>query len=419
MSPNNQPEPNPSFARSMELFERARRVIPGGIYGHANPSLVGPGNSPYYATKASGCRYWDADGNEFIDYMCGYGPIVLGYQNREVEEAAEKQRHDGDCLNHPGPVMVDLAERLVSLVDFADWCVFGKNGSDMTTWALQVARQHTQRKKILMAEGAYHGIDPWCVPGHGGIIEEDRAHIHTFKWNDPQSLLDLAQIHADDIAAIITTPYHHPAFADSELPNNDFLAAIKDVRERHGCLWILDDIRAGFRLHLGGSHCYFGFTPDLACYSKAIANGYPLAACVGSENLKISSTKVFLTGSFWNGTVAMAAALKTIEILERDDGISRMEEMGTRLRNGLSQSAERHGLSITCSGPPAIPFLTFSNESNFFRSQHFSTECIKRGAFIHPHHNWFLSTAHTEADIDQTIAIADTAFESVKTRFED
>ena len=412
-------ELHPSFTKSMELFDRARRVIPGGIYGHATPALVGPGSSPYYAKKAKGCRYWDVDGNEFIDYLCGYGPLVLGYQNEEVEEAAEKQRRDGDCFNHPGSIMIELAERLVEIVEFANWCVFGKNGSDMTTWALQVARQHTRRKKILMIEGAYHGIDPWCAPGQGGLIEEDRAHIHTFKWNDPQSLLDLVEAYPDEIAAIITTPYHHPAFADSELPNQAFLKTIREVCDQRHCLWILDDIRAGFRLNLGGSHRYFDFTPDLACYSKAIANGYPLSACVGREELKISSTKVFLTGSFWNCTVPMAAALKTIEVLERDDGIVRIKDMGTRLRDGLHRSANRHGLSITCSGPPAIPFLTFSNETNLYRSQHFSAECIKRGAFIHPHHNWFLSTAHTQADIDTTIEIADEAFSSVKERFGD
>jgi len=415
--PREPSDSDPSFTRSLELFERARQVIPGGIYGHATPALVNPGQSPYYAERAKGCRYWDVDGNEYIDYLCGYGPILHGYQNEEIEAAAEEQRGKGDCFNHPGSVMVDLAEKLVDSVGFADWCVFGKNGSDMTTWALQVARQHTRRKKILMVKGAYHGIDPWCVPGHGGLIEEDRAHIHSFNWNDPQSLLDLIHTHADDIAAIITTPYHHPTFADSELPDNVFLKTIRDSCDKHGILWILDDIRAGFRLHPGGSHRAFNFTPDLACYCKAIANGYPLSACVGRKELKISSTKVFLTGSFWNGAVPMAAALKTVEILERDQGIARMNDMGTRLRKGLSKSAKRHGLSITCSGPPAIPFLTFSNETNLYRSQRFSEECIKRGAFIHPHHNWFLSTAHTQTDIDATLEITDQAFQAVKAEF--
>ncbi len=163
------------YTKSNELFARAAKVIPGGIYGHASPAISLPGASPYYAARAEGCRYWDVDGNEFIDFMCGYGPIILGYNHPEVEEAAARQARDGNCFNHPTPLMVELAERLVSLVDFASWSVFGKNGADMTTWCTQVAREHTGAKKILKVAGAYHGSHPWCSPGHGGWIEEDRV----------------------------------------------------------------------------------------------------------------------------------------------------------------------------------------------------------------------------------------------------
>ena len=172
------------FPKSMALFERARRVIPAGIYGHTTPAQLVPTEFPYYAARAEGCRYWDADGREYLDFLCSYGPIVLGYRHPEVEEAAERQRREGDCFNHPTALMVELAERLVSLVDFAAWCVFGKNGSDMTTWAVQVAREFTGRKKVLRARQSYHGSHAWCTPGHGGLIEEDRMHVHDFVWND-------------------------------------------------------------------------------------------------------------------------------------------------------------------------------------------------------------------------------------------
>lgn len=141
----------PLFPNSMALFERARRVIPAGIYGHTTPAQLVPKEFPYYATRAEGCRYWDADGNEYLDFLCSYGPIVLGHKHPEIEEAAERQRRAGDCFNHPTALMVELAERLASLVDFADWCVFGKNGSDMTTWAVQVAREFTGRKNFARA----------------------------------------------------------------------------------------------------------------------------------------------------------------------------------------------------------------------------------------------------------------------------
>ena len=166
------------YARSLALFDRARRVIPGGIYGHASPALLAPGAAPYYMARAEGARYWDVDGNAYLDLMCGYGPVILGYQHPEVEAAAERQRRSGDAGNHPAPMMVELAERLVALIDLADWAVFGKSGSDMTTWAVRVAREHTRRRTILRVDGAYHGLGSWCAPGRAGLIPEDAAQDH-------------------------------------------------------------------------------------------------------------------------------------------------------------------------------------------------------------------------------------------------
>ena len=399
--------------RSRDLFERARQVIPGGIYGHATPALVVPGASPYYAHRAEGARYWDVDGNEFIDLMCAYGPVVLGYRHPGVEAAAERQATLGDCLNHPAPVMVELAERLVSLVDFAAWAVFGKNGSDMTTWCVQVAREHTGRKKILCVEGAYHGVDAWCTPGHGGLIEEDRAHVHRFRWNDSASFDAAMKRHGDQAAAVVVTPYHHPLFVPSEMPASGFLAHVQSRCARLGVVFILDDIRAGFRLHLGGSHRYFGFEPDLVCFSKALANGYPIAAALGGAHLRRAAEKVFLTGSYWNSAVPMAAALETLATLEREDSVACMARMGRALAAGLHQEAERHGLEVEVSGPAACPFLTFRDERNLYRNQRFAAECIRRGVFLHPHHNWFISAALTPLDVDRILEVAGAAFECV------
>lgn len=408
-----------NYERSSGLFDRACAVIPGGIYGHAAPALVAPQASPYYAKRAQGCRYWDVDGNEFIDFLCGYGPVVLGYQHPEVEEAADRQRRDGDCFNHPGPVMVDLAEKMVDMIDFADWAVFGKNGSDMTTWTIQVAREHTRRKKIFMIEGAYHGIGAWCTPGTGGLIEEDRQHVHSFRWNDMDSFDELLNRFARDAAGVIITPYHHPLFHDCEFPNNGFLQSIQKKCRQHGIVLILDDIRAGFRLHLGGSHRYFDFEPDMACYSKAMGNGYGISATVGRAELRRAASRVFLTGGFWNGAVAMAAAHATLRILERDNVPQRLHDVGQTLCAGLTARAESHGLQIRISGPPALPFITFANESNLHRSQHFAAETVNRGVFFHPHHNWFLCAAHGPPEIDQALDVANKAFASVKKIFGD
>ena len=399
--------------RSRRLFERAREVIPGGIYGHASPALVAPGASPYYAQRAEGARYWDVDGNEFIDLMCAYGPVVLGYRHPGVEAAVARQAELGDCLNHPAPVMVDLAERLVSLIDFAAWAVFGKNGSDMTTWCVQVAREHTGRKKILLVEGAYHGTGAWCTPGRGGLIGEDRAHVHHFRWNDESSLDSALARYADNTAALVVTPYHHPLFAPSEMPAPGFLAHVQSQCARHGIVLILDDIRAGFRLHLGGSHRFFDFQPDMSCYSKAMGNGYPISAAVGTAHLRRAAERVFLTGSYWNSAVPMVAALETLANLERFDAIGHIARMGLELAGGLHEAARRHGLEIEVTGPPACPFLTFRNGRNLFRNQQFAAECLRRGVFLHPHHNWFISAALTSSDVERVVEVADAAFDRV------
>jgi glutamate-1-semialdehyde 2,1-aminomutase len=398
------------FSRSQALFERAAKVIPGGIYGHASPAVTVPGAYPYYAERGRGCRYWDVDGNEYIDYLCGYGPMILGHQHPEVEEAAARQQRDALCLNHPGPIMVELAEYLVDLVEFSAWAVFGKNGSDMTTWALQVAREHTKRRKILKVAGAYHGIDPWCTPGHAGLLHEDRVHVHEFFWNDLESFDRLLKAHRGDIAGVIMTPFHHPAFQPSQLPAPGFWSHIESACRRDGIVLILDDIRAGFRLDARGSHVPFGFEPDLICFCKAIANGHALSATLGRQELRVAASKVFLTGSYWNSAPAMAAALACLEILQREDTVSTLRPLGEQLMDGLVEAGRRHGYAMIASGPPAIPFLSFADDPSLRRQQRFCTEVTRRGAIFHPHHNWFLSAAHTPEDIDSTLRMADEAF---------
>jgi glutamate-1-semialdehyde 2,1-aminomutase len=402
------------FRRSQELFERATKVIPGGIYGHASPAMAMPGAFPYYAERAHGCRYWDVDGNEYIDYLCGYGPMILGHQHPEVEAAAARAQRDALCLNHPGPVMVELAEYLVSLVEFAAWSVFGKNGSDMTTWALQVAREYTQRRKILKVAGAYHGIDPWCSPGHAGLLDEDRVHIHDFQWNHPESFDHLLKQHRGDIAGVIMTPFHHPAFQSSQMPAPGFWAHIETACRREGIVLILDDIRAGFRLDLGGSHKIFGFEPDLICFCKAIANGHALSAALGRKELRVAASKVFLTGSYWNSPPAMAAAMACLQVMQRDDTVARIHNIGKMLMNGLAEVGRKYGYAMCASGPPAIPFLSFADDPSLRRQQRFCAEVTRRGAILHPHHNWFLSAAHTPEDIGATLRMADAAFAAMQ-----
>jgi len=408
------------FDRSEALMARARKVIPGGIYGHKSPVLLVPGAYPSFMARGEGCRIWDVDGNAYIDFMCSYGPIVLGHKHPRVEEAAAAERSRGDSHNLPGEVWVELAELLVDITPAADWVMYAKNGSDVTTWSLAVARAHTHRNKAIMAAGAYHGAHAWCSPIPTGITDADRANILTFRYNDLDDLRRVVAENRGDVAALILCPFRHDLLHDEEMPAPGFHQSVRELCDQEGIVLVLDDIRGGFRLHLGGSGELLGLRPDLICYCKAIANGYPLAAGLGREELRQAALGVFFTGTFWTATVPMAAAIATINTLREEGGIEQMEAMGTRFREGLDQQARSLGLAITQTGPPAIPFMTFdADEGAFQRSRVFCSEACRRGVFIHPIHNWFLSTAHKEADIDEALAVTEIAFGIVKEQFGD
>ena len=406
------------FTRTQELYARATRVVPSGIYGHQNPAMLVPGEYPYFFERGQGAHVWDVDGNEYIDYMCSYGPIVVGHNHPKVEEAALAQARKGNCFNGPTELWVELAEYLVELTPFADWAAFGKNGSDVCTWAIEIAREHTGRKKIAKAAGAYHGMHSWCTPLPGGTTPEDTANVVTFDYNNLNDLHRVVTENEGDVAGIIVTPFRHEAFHDQELPVEGFLQGVRTLCDEKGIVFILDDVRAGFRLHLGGSGELFGVQPDLSCYCKAIANGYALSACVGRDAVRTAAEGVFFTGSYFTSGVPMAAALATLKEIKASGGIERMRNLGTMLQRGLEEQSRTHGQPIVYSGPPAIPFMSFvADEGGFMRSRRFCAEASKRGVYLHPVHNWFLSTAHTDADVRRTLEVTDEAFAVVRKEF--
>lgn len=402
------------FDRTLELFKRAGKVIPGGIYGQRHPAFMVPGSFPYFAERGEGSKFWDVDGQEYIDYMCGFGPIVLGYNHPKIEEVVTKIREKGDCFNLSTEKMVELAEYLCNLVPVADWAVFAKNGSDVTTYAVQVAREYTGRKKIITCQNAYHGSHPWCSPGYGGIIEEDKINILIFKWNDIDGFLKLIEQHKGEVAGVILTPYHHPAYGDQEMPKEGFWKTIQNVCNKEDIVLVSDDIRAGFRLDMRGSNEYFGYKPDLVTFCKTLANGHPISCCCGQEKLKKIASHIFFTGTFYFSRTPMAAAIATLDELQRIDGINYMNKIGKMLQDGLQKLADAHNVEVVITGPPAIPFMRFKNDDGFIINQMFCGECCKRGIFFHPHHNWFISCAHTEEDIKKTLEVADIAFKIVK-----
>lgn len=395
-----------------ELRVRAARVIPGGLWGHMNAALL-PEGYPQFFTGAEGCRIRDADDREYVDLMCSWGPVVLGHRHPGVEAAARRQAEQGDCMNGPGSVLVELAELVTDMVPHADWCLFAKNGTDATTSCVTIARARTERRKVLVARGSYHGAVPWCSPSLSGVTAEDRAHLLTFEYNDIDSLERAAAEAKGDLAAVIVTAFRHDFGRDQEIPTREFARAVRAICDAAGAALILDDVRAGFRLHLGGSWEPLGVRPDLSAWSKAIANGHPLAAVTGNERFRDAASQVFTTGSFWCNSVPMAAAVATLTELRRIDGPARMAATGHRLRDGLSALASRHGIGIRQSGPVQMPTLLLADDPEWRRGSVFCAQALRHGAYFHPKHNMFLSCAHTDADIDQALAAADAAFRAV------
>jgi len=389
----------------MELRRRAQAVIPGGMWGHQHVQRL-PEGYPQYFTRGKGCRTWDANGRGYIDYMCAWGPMILGYQDPDVEAAAARQREMGDGLNGPTPALVDLAELMVETIPHADWTLFSKNGTDATTACVTIARAGTGRRKILVARGAYHGAIPWCTPSVAGITEEDRAHLIHYDYNDIASLEAAVDQAGQDLAGIIVSAFKHDVGKEHILPTRAFAARARELATQADAALIVDDVRAGFRLHIGGSWELVGVRADLSAWSKAIANGHALAAVTGSDRFCKAATEIYTTGSFWTAGVSMAAAIATITKLRDTNGVAHMEAMGLRLREGLQKQADSLGLKLRQSGPVQMPVFLFEGDDDRRIGNRFCLEALARGVFFHPVHTMFLSTAHTPEIIDETLEIS-------------
>jgi glutamate-1-semialdehyde 2,1-aminomutase len=402
-------------SRNQELRERAAQVIPGGMYGHMSTRLLPP-EFPQFFTRGKGGRIWDVDDNEYIDFMCAYGPNLLGYCDAEIDLAAQRQQSLGDALNGPGEVMVELAELFVDTVSHASWAMFCKNGTDATSIAMVLARAHTGKKIILVADGAYHGAAPWCVPAvlSKGTLPEDRAYIVYYSYNDAQSLSDAFKKHAGDIAAVFATPFRHEVFDDQFDPDLEYAQTARRLCDETNALLVIDDVRAGFRIARDCSWAKLGIQPDLSCWGKCFANGYPISAVLGSEHVRESAASIFVTGSFWFSAVPMAAGVATLRRIKSSDYLEQMQNAGQLLRDGLHESAKAHGFSLRQTGPVQMPQILFDDDPHFSVGYAWAAEALKHGAYFHPYHNMFLSSAHTSADIAVALEAANRAFEVVR-----
>jgi glutamate-1-semialdehyde 2,1-aminomutase len=403
-------------AADTALRERARAVIPGGMYGHLSATRL-PAEYPQFYQRADGAHVWDVDGNEYVDFMCSFGPNVLGHQHPTVERAAAAQRALGDTMSGPGPVIVELAELLTGRVAHADWAIFAKNGTDATTVCLMVARAATGRATVLAASGAYHGAVPWFSSRPDGVTPQDHANFRYYRYNDIASVERAVAQAGGDVAAVIVSPFKHDAGFDQEMVRPEFARQLRSLCDRIGAALVIDEVRAGFRLNDGGSWEPLGVAPDLSAWSKSIANGYPLAAVLGSARYAEAAARIFVTGSFWFQSVPMAAAVATITAIREEGAVPAMIETGTLLREGLDRAAAEAGVAISQTGPVQIPNLSFPGDEDYARALAFCATAAEHGVIFHPRHNWFISAAHTPSDVERAVAAARAGFQAVRDQF--
>jgi glutamate-1-semialdehyde 2,1-aminomutase len=394
------------------LWARADAVLPGGaIYVSRSADFAGRGNQPGWIASAEGARVTDVDGRRYIDLTCANGPMLLGYRHPEVEAAAARQAAAGDGMAFFPPVLVDWIERLLAQCPDFDWGVTAKNGSDVVSLAVRIARRATERPELVTFERAWHGFDAELAvrpdPQPGDV------HRKRLPWNDAEALAAHLESAGERTAAILVNPLDQSPLRPTLEASPDFVAAIAAARERHGVRVIVDDVRHGLRLHEAGSHRAVGLEADLLCLGKAIGNGHAVSALLGAGPLRAAAAKLPFTASHAFGAVAMTAGIATLDVYAREDGLARLTACGRALVEGLRQAAELAGQEIEITGPPTMPTLRFTGEDGVERGRAFARAAAERGALLHPTLNWFLALAHDEDVVEEVVEIADAAFQSL------
>jgi glutamate-1-semialdehyde aminotransferase len=341
------------------------------------------------------------DGNEYIDMLCSYGPLILGHREEEIDDAVIEQMKRGFCFSLVQPWQNILLSKLRDLIPCAEMCILMKTGSDATSCAVRIARGYTGRDKILRC--GYHGWHDWCVEVHGGVPKKAYEDTLEFHFGDLAGLEELLHANSKDVACIIMTPVGHALNAPVQAPPPGYLEAVRDLATKHGAVLIFDEIRTGFRVSLGGAQLRYGVTPDLAVFGKAMANGYPISAVVGKkEIMSVAESKVFISSTFFPNSLEMVAALKCLEILEREKALDRLWERGENFLAALQEIVAASGAAATVSGIPPMPFITFDrDDEGLYKEKRtaFYTGAIRRGLFIQPFHHWYICCRHTDADL--------------------
>lgn len=388
----------PSIEKSNELYEKAKNLIPSVTQTLAKgPTQWVKGIAPKYLVKGKGSHVWDVDGNEYIDFMMGVGPLSLGYSYPKVDEAIKKQLEDGITFSMMHPLEVEVAEMIHQIIPNADMVRYSKTGADVTSAAVRLARAYTGKNKILCC--GYHGWHDWYVAvtaRNNGIPEAVQAISFTFNYNDIDSLRNSID---DDVAAVILEPvvFHEP--------KDNFLHKVAELCKEKNIVLIFDEMWTGFRMALGGAQEYFGITPDLATYSKAIANGMPISVLTGKkEIMQLADEDIFFYTTFGGEALSLAAVKATIEELKEKNVPQFLSSQGKKLKDGYNEIAKKLGVSSTQAiGYNWRSMATFDEKFGdaLIQKSIMQQEMIKRGVLWQGFFN--MSFSHSDSDVDYTL----------------
>jgi glutamate-1-semialdehyde aminotransferase len=387
--------------RLTELYwSRLERVLAAGRWTPTQGVLRHAGGAyPLLAQRGLGARLWDTSGREYIDWMMGWGPVVLGYRHPAVEAAIAAQLAEGPLFSLTHPLEIEVGERVQAMVPCADGVAFGKNGSDVLALAVRIARAHTGRELVL--HYGYHGFHDWFmagVPQCEGMPAALRATIQRFPYGDLAALGALLDAHAGRVAALVMEP------TNEIMPPPGYLAGVAELARRHGALLVFDEVVTGFRLARGGAQEAFGVEPDLACVGKALANGMPLSALCGRAEFLYTLPRVGYGLTYRGETLSLAAARAALDVIASEPVCEHLARVGEALRAGFAERARRAGVPAELIGPPArlsISLGPAGRLSALAQTSLILQEMLKRGVLSHG--VLLPSYAHGEEEIACTL----------------
>lgn len=409
-----------NISKSLELYDEAVKIIPGGVLGARKPEDFINGEYPIFLDRGKGAKLIDVDGNEFIDFLCGYGPIILGYRENEVDEAVYKQiKEKGFCFTLTQKFQNELAKKLTQIVPCSEMSIFLKTGSDASTAAIRIARAHTKKLKVMRC--GYHGWHDWCIEMKGGIPKKFYEDVYEFQYNKLDQLEELMAEHGNDTAAIIMTPFGHPNHKKMEIPEPGFLEGARKIADKYGAVLIYDEIRTCFRLAMGGAQELYGVTPDLTVLGKAMGNGYPISVVTGKKDVMMAAeSKLFISSTFFPNSEAFVAALKTIEIMERENVLENIWTKGKWFMEKIQEAIDKYNVGAELTGVAPMFYITFKKDDTGAykgKRKDFYTQLIRKGFFFTPFHHAYISYRHTQEELELTLNAIDESLNFIKEKY--